>query len=263
MNKILPCLAALALAATGAQAQLTVNSPTGAPLPGSVTVVGGIVLDLVGTNNNRVVSQLSASSLYVGYSGSGTPVPYRGNPLTIGIQTGFNAGVISALGGGLSKVAIRVTLEDGDTSFGNFDEDENSFFLNGFNFGNWSDVATVTHNSTGTSFGSTSFGFRDNTLDTGFFYSNDASLLSDFYNSLVTLGQVTYQLTDVDAGDNYYDFTQGLDADLIDIGTGPVVQPGGPTAAVPEPSTYGMIGAAALLGLVAYRRRAAKKAAQV
>jgi hypothetical protein len=40
--------------------------------------------------------------------------------------------------------------------------------------------------------------------------------------------------------------------------------PGDGTSAVPEPSTYGLMGAAALLAAVAYRRRAAKKqAAQV
>lgn len=36
--------------------------------------------------------------------------------------------------------------------------------------------------------------------------------------------------------------------------------PGGGPGAVPEPSTYGLMGAAALLGVVAYRRKTAKKA---
>src|SRR4051812_14081315 len=54
----------------------TTTSPTGGgqALPSGVTEVGGIVLDLVGTNGVRVVSQLPASSLYVGFSNDGTPV---------------------------------------------------------------------------------------------------------------------------------------------------------------------------------------------
>jgi hypothetical protein len=260
MKKLLPIASLLVGLAGVSHAQLTINSPAGGNLPGTVSIVGGVVLDLIGTNNNRVVSQLAASSLFEGFYDDGTPVSFRGNPGTIGIQTGFNAGVLSALGGGLSEVAIRITLFDGDSSAGNFDFNDNSLLLNGFNFGNWSSVTTVSHNSTGTSFGSTRLGFSDNELVTGFFFSDNATLLSNFFTSLTSLNQVTYQVQDSDPFDNFYDFTQGVDAGLIDVGTGPVVTP--PNTAVPEPSTYGLMGAAALLGAVVYRRRfASKKAA--
>ena len=44
-------------------------------------------------------------------------------------------------------------------------------------------------------------------------------------------------------------------------GFGAIAPPPGPgPGAVPEPSTYGLMGAAALLGIVAYRRKTAKKA---
>jgi hypothetical protein len=256
MNKLGYALLLLGFS-SGLSAQTTLNSPAGGVFPGTVSVVGGIVLDLVGTNNNRVVSQLAASSLYVGFSNDGFPVAYRGNPLTIGVQSGFTPGVISALGGGISKAAIRVTLWDGDTGPGDFDRHQNDFLLNGLNFGDWSNVTTIQHNSTGTSFGSTSTGFRNDTLDTGFFFTTDATLLSAFYDSLIALGTVTYALTDVDPADNFYDFTQGVDGGLIDIGQGPVVTPGNPSA-VPEPSTYGLMGAGVLLGVALYRRRLAK-----
>jgi hypothetical protein len=251
--KLASLCAGAALCAASAFGQVTMNSPTGAPLPGAVSVVGGIVLDLVGTNNNRVVSQLAASSLFVGFYDDGTPVGYRGNPGTIGIQTGFDASILSALGGGLSKAAVRFTLYDGDSSAGDFDEVDNTLLLNGVDFGNWGAVSTVTHNSTGTSFTSSQLGFTNDELVTGFFYSNNADTLAKFYATLTLTNQVIFQVNDSDPYDNFYDFTQGIDAGLINVGTGPIVSP--PTSPVPEPSTYGMVGAAALAGLVWFRRR--------
>ncbi|HET6576066.1 MAG TPA: hypothetical protein VFG68_20865, partial [Fimbriiglobus sp.] len=86
----------------------TFTSPTsGGALPSGVTEVGGIVLDIVGANGARVVSQLAASSLHQGFAAV--------NPLTIGTQTGFTSTVVNALGGGISELAVRITLLDGDT----------------------------------------------------------------------------------------------------------------------------------------------------
>jgi hypothetical protein len=254
--KLLLSVLSLAGVALSASGQVTMNSPTGSALPGAVSVVGGVVLDLVGTNNNRVVSQLPASSLFVGFYNNGTPSGYNGNPGTIGIQTGFDSGLLGTLGGGLSKVAVRFTLWDGDSAAGNFDDGDNTLLLNGITFGNWSSVPTTYHNSTGTSFGSTQFGFPDDTLVTGFFYQDDATILSNFFATLTGTNQVIFQVNDVDPYDNFYDFTQGIDAGLINVGTGPIIAP--PTGAVPEPSTYGLFGALALAGLVALRRRVRK-----
>ncbi|HEX2797179.1 MAG TPA: retention module-containing protein, partial [Immundisolibacter sp.] len=50
----------------------TMASPTGFELPSGATPVGGIVVDLIGLNGVRVVTQLSASSLFIGYSNDGT-----------------------------------------------------------------------------------------------------------------------------------------------------------------------------------------------
>ncbi len=52
----------------------TITSPNGA-LPGGVTQVGGLVLDLKGTNGNRVVAQVAASSLF-----SASPARVRPRP---------------------------------------------------------------------------------------------------------------------------------------------------------------------------------------
>lgn len=207
----------------------TISSPTsGGQLPTGVTRVGGVVLDMIGTNGVRVVSQVPASTLFVGFFSDGSPTAFRGNPGTIGIQTGFTSTIIGALGGGLSEVAVRITLQDGDTGPGDFDdEDDNFLLLNGISIGDFSDVPTQRTNSTGTVVlsGNPGGGFRDNLLDTGFFYTNDPTALANIFNSLVSSGQIRYQLQDVDAYDNFFDFTQGVDGGLINVGQAPNVRP--------------------------------------
>ncbi len=206
----------------------TVTSPTaGGVLPSGVTPVGGIVLDLIGINGVRVVSQLAASSLYVGYFNGGTPVSYQGNPGTIGIQTSFSPEALAALGGGLAEAAIRVTLFDGDTGVGDFDDQGQNFLvINGVQVGDFSDIPTVQTTGDGLILISRNpdGGFRNEILDTGFFYVNDPTLLESLYASL-TAGSVTYQVQDVDPYDNYFDFTQGVDGELSDIGTLPNLRP--------------------------------------
>jgi hypothetical protein len=121
----------------------TVTSPTTrGPLPAGVTPVGGIVLDLVGVNGRRVVSQVAASSLFVGRFDEGTPAEFRGNPGTIGVRLGFTPTVMAALGGGLAEAAIRLTIHDGDSATGDFDFGDTILLLNGVPVGDFSDVAT-------------------------------------------------------------------------------------------------------------------------
>lgn len=257
-NRLPGIAALLCLAATNAGATVfTSTSPTSkGALPLGVTAVGGIVLDGVGLNGARLVSQLSATSLFEGFSGSGNPVAYRGNPLTIGIQTGLTPALLANLGGGFSELAVRFTLFDGDNAAGNFDYNQNSLLLNGVNFGNWSSVIAERTNSSGTTgLGLSSGGFRDNTLDTGWFYSNNSNLLGNIYATLGS-GSLSYQLQDVDPGDNLYDFKQGVDGSLINVGSAPVITP--PTGSVPDGgSTLGML-ALAMFGIKRLRDRKSK-----
>ncbi|WP_158947842.1 PEP-CTERM sorting domain-containing protein [Pseudodesulfovibrio cashew] len=234
---ILFAFPALASASTSTTTSLT----SFGALPGTVSEVGGIVLELKGQNNNRVVAQLSASSLYVGYAGS--------TPQTIGTQTGFTASILSSLGGGLLEAAVRVTLWDGDTAPGDFDDGDVDLWLNGIYMQNFSNVLTERTSSTGTSLGATSYGFNDDELRTGFFYSSDNTFLSSLYASMAG-GSIAYSLFDADTpGDNYYDFTQGVDASLIDVGTGPQLNP-----SVPEPGTV-LLMAIGMGGLLVFRRK--------
>jgi len=225
--------AAINLGVSAATAStFTKTSPTSQGLvPTGISEVGGVVLDLVGSNGARVVSQLSASNLFEGWSS------YTPNTL-IGTQTGFNTSILSALGGSLKEVGVRFSLYDGDTAAGNFDLNDNSLLVNGINFGNWSAVNAQNTDSLGnaTALGFSSGGFRNNTLDTGWFYLTDAAKLTSFFDSLSS-GQVVYQLNDIDPGDQYLDFKQGIATSLTNVSLAPTVTIPTTTSSIPEPST--------------------------
>ncbi|GAB4427950.1 MAG: hypothetical protein OHK0035_05710 [Cyanobacteria bacterium J069] len=198
------------------------TSPAGGALPSGVTVIGGIVLDLVGANGQRLIAQLAASELYEG--------TVTTNQQLIGTQTGLTTALLNNLGGGLSRVAVRVTLFDGDNAESDFDFNQNLLLLNGFNIGNWSTVETTTTDGLGNPVSSSrpNFGFANEELDTGWFASQDATFLSGLYNSLVANQQVSYTFVDNTPAENFLDFKQGLDGSLIGGGGGgPIVDPGG------------------------------------
>lgn len=240
--------AALALLLTaGASTAATVatlDSPTSkGELPSGVSVIGGVVLDLIGLNGTRVVSQTAASSLFVGFNGPG-------DTLNFGSQSGFDAGVISALGGGISELSVRITLFDGDTSASNFDDGDNTLEVNGVEIGNFSDVVTQVTDANGAVEQADVLGFSNNELNTGFFFTDDATALSAIFASLGATETALFSLVDVDPGDNFFDFKQGIDGGLIDVGTGPVVSPVPVPAALPL-----LLTAFAAMGAVGMRRR--------
>jgi hypothetical protein len=240
-----------ALSAPVCASSFTRTSPTiGGELPAGHSEVGGIVLDLVGTNEARVTSQLPASRLFRGFN---TP-----NPLTIGAQSGFDSSILNRLGGGLQEAAVRLTLYDGDTAAGMFDFNDNYLLVNGLNFGNFSAVNAQNTDSQG-NLGVAGFsggGFRSDLLDTGWFYVTDAGLLGRFYNSLVSSGQAKFALNDADPGENFFDFTQGLDSSQTNVERLPKViappQPTPPTMPpVPAPPSQSVPEPTSLLALLA------------
>ncbi|QDV35083.1 PKD domain-containing protein [Tautonia plasticadhaerens] len=198
----------------------TMTSPTSrGPLPDGVTEVGGIVLDLVGGNGARVVAQVGAGDLFVGAFDDGSPAEFRGNPGTIGERSGFSPEVVDALGGELAELAVRITLFDGDTGPGDFDDDgRNLLLINGEPVGRFDEVATEQTDESGRRSISTNpgGGFRDEVLDTGFFHLTDRAALARILDSIREAGTASFQLWDETPFDNFFDFTSGLDGGLID-----------------------------------------------
>jgi len=246
MKRNLLLLAAACAAGHADAASIYLQSPTaGGTLPGGISVVGGSVADFIGLNGIRIVTQIAASSQYMGSA--------SGNPLTFGTQTGFTPALLANLGGGISELSIRVTLYDGDTAAGNFDYMQNTLLVDGVSLEDFSMVPTTGHDAVGNPNGPASAGFGDNVLTTGFFYSNNSADLANIYSELQSTGRLTLGINDVDPGDNYYDFTQGINQSFIDVGTPPQV------SSVPEPS--GPMGLTLLVTSGAFlRRRIARRA---
>jgi PKD domain len=203
----------------------TQMSPIGlAPLISQIPPAGGLVLDLVGINGGRIETELAPSQLFSGYFNSGTPASYRGNPGTLGIQTGLTPTALRTLGGGLAGVAVRVTMSNGQTGPGEPFRNDNFLLLNGILLGDFSNVVTQQTTSDGNTALSLNpaGGFRTNSLDTGFFSSTDPVLLSSLYSSIARTGQVVYQFQDSTPYSQAMNFTAGLDQNLANPGPIPV-----------------------------------------
>lgn len=245
-------LAAAALAASVSHASVfTSTSPSGLDVTTvGASTVGGIVVHFIGNNGNQVVSQLAASSLYQGFAPS--------NPFSIGTQAGWTDAVTGALGGGITRAMFRFSLEDGDSAAGNFDFNENFLQVNGVEVANWSSVNAENTTQTGgsTSSGFSGGGFRDSTLDTGWFDITNAAQLAAIFAAIDSSDGLAFSLRDIDPGDNFFDFTLGIDKSLINVGTGPVVTPptNPPGGTVPEPTGLALAGLA-LAGVFAARKR--------
>lgn len=92
----------------------TRTSPGIGALDSKFSPAGGIIIDMVGVNGKRLTAQVPPSKLKNGWVSASTSF------YTIWTQTGFDAYTLETLlGGGLSKVNIRVTLQDGDSGSGN------------------------------------------------------------------------------------------------------------------------------------------------
>jgi hypothetical protein len=85
----------------------TQTSPGIGLLDSKFSVLGGAIIDLVGTNGKRVTAQISAGRMFKGRAPS---VEW----FVVGSTSFSGAAVQAALGGGLSAANFRITLYDGD-----------------------------------------------------------------------------------------------------------------------------------------------------
>lgn len=191
----------------------TMKSPTtGGDLPTGVTAVGGIVLDLIGLNGVRVLVQIPAAQLFEGvfdeaeYGGVGP----------IGVLGGLSPQVLAQLGGGLSEMAVRMTVHDGDTSVGDWDYNQNFLMMNGVELGNLSTQQTQATGQDGTPSGMAT-GFQNGALSTGWFHVTDSARLAQIFSSFQQTNQAAFGLRDLSPGDNGYDFTQGLNGSYFGV----------------------------------------------
>lgn len=257
-------------------------SPGIGPLPATFSPTGGIVIDMVGANGKRLTAQISPTNLPKG-NVTGTSQ----NFWAFWSQTGFDSYTLQTLlGGGLQKVNIRVTLQDGDSgspnpvynavfgansmpysgagarcltclnSAGNaaskpegwdFDSSTDIYIaipLAGGGYINCGYMGQTTTYQLGGSGNSTQsytgfpgvyaltdyspfpvaqfprFGYTPFAV-TGWF-SVPSGQLTALYNTLAASESMTLGIWDIDPGDEYYDFTQGVGATITDV---PLIPP--------------------------------------
>ena len=177
-------------------------------IPAAYPQAGGVVIVLEGVNGNVYYQFSNPSSMFQGYQNSGTPAAWMGNPFQIAPTTTIQCGVQSCaqyFGGSIARMSVRFTAYDGDARAGEFDVNDLTLRINGFDVGSFTSVATQTTNTAGTSLISSGTGFGNNTFDTGWYQSTNAALLTN----VLTNKTLTSSVYDRDPNDNYWDFRQG------------------------------------------------------
>lgn len=177
-----------------AHAGLMLMSPTGYSLDDTeIPEFGGAVIDVIGDNNNRVVSYIAEYEL----AHLSVITDADGNATTsIGSQI-FTSDTLDLLGGGIAEIAIRLTMWDGDNSLLNgekndFQSNQNFLHLNGFEFGNFSNIATQTYSRFGENTVETPglTGFLSDHTSVGWFGTDDANLIKNISDSIFNTGQL-------------------------------------------------------------------------
>jgi len=195
-------LLSLSIVCGSAQASLMLSSPTGAgALDESIPDFGGAVIDIVWDTGERFNAFLGADELLkretvATDSETGLASEEIGSYL-------FNPELFSSsLISGITKLAIRLSLYDGDNATmggadeveGQFQANENYLGVNGANLGNFSTVETVTFTQKGeevveTPEGMT--GFLGGHTGVGWFYTDDTSVLETVFKGIEDTGSLT------------------------------------------------------------------------
>ena len=190
------------------------TTPDGQEIPASASSVGGILLQLTGLNGASIYTQAAASGLYKGFFDSTTGA--------VGTQSGID---FSVLGGGLSRVSMRWTIEDGDTESGNFDDQNVQLGVNNIPIDSASDLTAYSHDENGSSTSLRS-GFPDGATATGWVTTTDSYKLEQIYNNIISnSGVVEFHLFDNSPNDNYFDFSRGINSTMSQSNVIPNIAP--------------------------------------
>jgi large repetitive protein len=181
---------------------------TGLVLPTGYPEAGGIAIVMIGANGNAYYQFSDPTGAFQGFQNTGDPAAFRGNPFTINSPVTLDCGASTCatyFGGSISQIFVRFSAQDGDTGPGEFDLNDITLRLNGFDITNWSGVTTEITNTAGTTSGGFVTGFTNNTFNTGWFSSTNPALLSN----ILSTGRTTATVFDRDPNDNRWDFRIG------------------------------------------------------
>jgi hypothetical protein len=187
----------LAINANASLSSILTTSPTSAgALPVDIPVFGGAVIDIITADNTRLINYISRDDLFHGHVNSGR-LDFASQQLGSLL---FTFGMLDAISSGITELAIRLSLYDGDNAVGadviigdEYQANKNFLEVNGIEFGNFTEIKTVTSSRKGEEYFNDfeATGFANKKSATGWFYSNDASILGFINDSLLdtsTLG---------------------------------------------------------------------------
>ncbi|MCF6320797.1 MAG: hypothetical protein L3J32_03405, partial [Rhizobiaceae bacterium] len=209
-------------------------------IPNTYPVVGGTMIVLIGQNGNIYYQFVNPSTQFQGFQNTGTPVAFQGNPFQLGPTQNLNCGPTPCstyFGGSIVEGYVRLTARDGDACAGNFDFNDVSFELNGFNVASFTGPLTERTNMAGT----TSIGFENCFRNQGASETStawfDISANTALLNNILTVGSTTPAVFDNDPNDNFWFFRDGNDA----TGT-PEVAPGISIVKTADVTSYSAVG---------------------
>jgi large repetitive protein len=235
------CVAALFPAPVRATSFTTTVPGTGLVLPADYPQAGGVAIVMIGANGNAYYQFSDPTGAFQGQQPGGDPPRFRGNPFTINDPITLDCGASTCstyFGGSIAQIYVRFSAFDGDTGAGEFDFNDITLRVNGFDVSNWSTVTTERTNTAGTTSQGFTTGFTNQTFNTGWVSSTNPALLSN----ILSVGRTTSQIFDRDPGDNFWDFRIGPTLGNRDIVT---VAPGYELTKTTDPAgitTYATVG---------------------
>ncbi len=242
-----------AMNANASLSSVLTTSPTSAgALSNDIPVFGGAVIDIVTADNTRLVNYISRDDLFLGHVNSDR-LDFASQQIG---SLFFTADMLDAISSGIIELAIRLSLYDGDNAVGadvisedEYQANKNFLVVNGNEFGNFTDVKTVTSSRKGEEYYDDfeSTGFANKKSATGWFYSDDASILESIKDSLFTTSTLGLDFVVRGArSENWLSFRERDASPQTSVQPQPVVQ-------VSEPSMVAMM-LLFICGLIARKR---------